>query len=88
MKFPIGYALSFSHNNMDIDFFVQGEPEGELCITCQHPLFSQRFNGGTKCFNPFISAPLLPNETDANYAFFLNMKLVILKAYSELSQQD
>jgi hypothetical protein len=87
MKFPIGYALSLDYNYTTIDFFVQGEPEGELCITCLHTIFHQRFSGGTKCFHPFISAPFIPDETDENYEFFVKMKMVILKAYAELSNQ-
>jgi hypothetical protein len=87
MKFPVGYALSLDYNHNTIDFFVQGEPEGELCITCPHTIFHLRFSGGTKCFHPFISAPFIPNETDENYAFFVNMKMVILKAYAALNEQ-
>ena len=86
MKFPIGYALSLDYNYTTIDFFVQGEPEGELCITCSHTIFHLRFSGGTKCFHPFISAPFIPDKTDENYEFFVKMKMVILKAYAELNR--
>lgn len=86
MKFPVGYALSLEYNYTTIDFFVQGEPEGELCITCPHTIFHQRFGGGTKCFNPFISASFIPNETDEHYQFFVKMKMVILKAFAELNE--
>ncbi len=88
MKFPVGYALSLDYNYTAIDFFVQGEPAGELCITCPHTIFHQRFSGGTKCFHHFISAPFIPNETDENYEFFVKMKMTILKAYAELNEQS
>lgn len=86
MKFPVGYPLSISFNNMNIAFSVQGEPEGELCITCLHTIFHLRFSGGTKCFHPFISAPFVPDETDEHYAFFFDMKAEILRAWGELKE--
>jgi hypothetical protein len=88
MDFPIGYALSLSYQHTSIDFFVQGNPDGELCITCPHTIFHQRFSGGTKCFHPFISAPFIPDETDEHYEFFLNMKMEILKAWAELNGRE
>jgi hypothetical protein len=84
MKFPVGYALSFDYRYTAIDFFVQGEPEGELCITCPHTIFHLRFNGGTKCFHPFTDAPFVPDETDEHYQFFFDMKATILTAWGEL----
>ncbi len=88
MKFPVGYALSFSFQHQDIDCFVQGDPAGELCITCHHPVFVQRFSGGTKCFDPFVSAFYIPDPSDENYDFFTNLKLAILKASSELPPRE
>lgn len=84
MQFPAGYPLSFTHQHTEIPFTVQGEPDGNLCITCEHLLFIQRFNGHTKCFHPFISAPFIPDETDENYAYFFAMKMKILKEFSKL----
>lgn len=84
MDFPVGYALSLNYQQANIDFFVQGSPQGELCITCQHPIFSQRFSGGTKCFHPFMTAPFLPDETDEHFAFFAAMKALVLREYEEL----
>jgi hypothetical protein len=86
--FPVGYALSFDYNYTTIDFFVQGEPEGELCITCPHTIFHLRFNGGTKCFHHFIDAAFIPDETDEFYEFFVQMKTLILKAYAELNELE
>ena len=88
MQFPAGYALSFIHHHTEVLFTVQGEPDGDLCITCEHTLFVQRFSGHTKCFHPFISAPFVPDPTDENYDYFYNLKAGILKAYSELTQHD
>jgi len=88
MKFPVGYTLSLEYDYTTIHFTVQGEPESELCITCLHTIFIQRFSGGTKCFHPFVSAPFIPDETDEHYDFFVNMKMEILKAYSELKELE
>ncbi len=88
MKFPIGYPLSFSFQHHDVQFTVQGEPAGNLCITCEHTVFVQRFSGHTKCFYPFISSPFLPDETDINYDYFLTMKDVIVKAHSQLAANE
>ncbi len=85
MNFRNGYPLSFTYQHQEIPFTVQGEPNGELCITCAHTLFIQRFNGGTMCFHPFTSAPFLPDETDEHYEYFRLMKMTILKAYAELN---
>ncbi len=86
MQFPAGSLLSFMHQHTEITFTVGGEPDGDLCITCEHPLFAQRFNGHTKCFHPFISAPFTPDPTDENYDYFLAMKMEILKAHAELKE--
>ena len=88
MKFPVGYALSMDYNYTSIYFFVQGKPEGELCITCPHTIFHLRFNGGTKCFNSFIDAPFVPDETDEFYEFFFKMKMEILRAWAELNGEN
>ena len=88
MDFPIRYALSITFQYNTINFFVQGNPMRELCITCPHAIFHLRFSGGTKCFHPFIDAPFVPDETDEHYEFFFKMKMEILRAWAELKDID